>query len=94
MHSNQSRTAAQAHFLSPRSLRIAAERRVAYMNVNVPADAKVVDLKGRHVYPSLFPAITPLAISSTWMRLNTCPSFLMRRAVPAFSLSNTRYEPD
>ena len=30
--------------------------------VEVPAGAKVVDLKGRHVYPSLFPAMTDLGL--------------------------------
>ena len=30
--------------------------------VEVPAGAKVVDVKGRHVYPSLFPAITDLGL--------------------------------
>jgi imidazolonepropionase-like amidohydrolase len=30
--------------------------------VAVPPDAKVVDVKGRHVYPSLFPAITDLGL--------------------------------
>ena len=31
-------------------------------SVAVPPDAKVVDVKGRHVYPSLFPAITDLGL--------------------------------
>src|SRR6266542_2368460 len=30
--------------------------------LEVPAGAKVVDLKGRHVYPSLFPALTELGL--------------------------------
>src|SRR5262249_57503772 len=30
--------------------------------VEVPAGAKTVDVKGRHVYPSLFPAITDLGL--------------------------------